>query len=942
MAQARNSAPQSAARSSGWLWWAAIALVLGWFAYTAIRANSIWTKPYATGYYEMLTDAITSGQTHLKLVPDPRLAELANPWGGAQGIPRAHDATYFNGKYYLYFGIAPAILLYAPWHLLTGTFLSDGVGTGVFCAVGFLLAAGFYRRCQRRFFPGLSSAWNAAAVLLLGLGSFIQFELRSTDFYQVPIAAAFACTMGTANALLLVATSRNWTRQLLGLVLAGSLAAVSVGARPNHLVDFLAVGVVALWAVRRRAVSGALLQAMTAVGVPALLVGGALAAYNYARFGSVFEFGIHYQFAAIDMRHFKLFGPEFFPNAFAVYFFSGREYSLYFPYIRQTTENIGLVPWAPFALLAALLPFTWRGQASGWRVGVGALGLLVAANLVGLLFYFYVFDRYVLEFLPGLMLLGCLSISALSVMLAERPMWRRGLVGIAAVLAAYTFTHSFVHGLPVGLDRAEGRWLARGLNHIAYAVEGWRGVRYGPVVADLEFKEGAVGVSETLVATGHGRDLVYLKYDGPRTARIGFFHTGAGGPLSDPFDFEPGRRYRLRVDLGSLYPPPEHAIYRDWNESELTALRTRVDVSLDGRSLLRFAAAFHQADATSVQLGRNPDAPDDHDFRGAFTLVERSGLPERATVDAGTGEGPVRLRLKFPPFVAMVGQPLLATGRNGAGDLVYVFYVGPNQVRFGHDCWSRPLAQSETVGYDPTEEQVIEIDTPALHRAQDKLLEGREHLRIRFNGRLVYDAPRPFFPAEPAEVYIGHNAIRASSTEVNFNGPSLHADRLSRWPEARTDGAVALTLKPAAEHIVTDEPLLVTGKTGAGEFVFIRYVDKTHFEIGYDKWGVGGPVSELLPLPASGTVVLEISTGALYAEGVFGAGDLSAAEVKKLRSTVQVRYDGRVVLSAATASYPASESEIVVGKNPIGGSSCGERLTGEILQMERIGPARLK
>jgi len=37
-------------------------------------------------YYELLTDAIVSGQTYPKIAPDPRLKALPNPWSGGQGI----------------------------------------------------------------------------------------------------------------------------------------------------------------------------------------------------------------------------------------------------------------------------------------------------------------------------------------------------------------------------------------------------------------------------------------------------------------------------------------------------------------------------------------------------------------------------------------------------------------------------------------------------------------------------------------------------------------------------------------------------------------------------------------------------------------------------------------------------------------------------------------
>ena len=125
-------------------YWVLTALlpVLAWYAYSNFRANAKWINNYPAAYYEYLTQAIISGQTYLKLQPDERLKELDNPWAGGQGIPRAHDATYFNHRYYLYFGVGPVVLLYAPWRILTGTYMSDGAGTGLFCTAGFLMAVG--------------------------------------------------------------------------------------------------------------------------------------------------------------------------------------------------------------------------------------------------------------------------------------------------------------------------------------------------------------------------------------------------------------------------------------------------------------------------------------------------------------------------------------------------------------------------------------------------------------------------------------------------------------------------------------------------------------------------------------------------------------------------------------------------------------------------------
>jgi len=448
-------------------------------------------------------------------------------------------------------------------------------------------------------------------------------------------------------------------------------------------------------------------------------------------------------------------------------------------------------------------------------------------------------------------------------------------------------------------------------------------------------------VTEPLVVSGGGRDLIYVRYLGPESAQLGFFHTGSGGPLSEPFQIEPGKTRRLRVDLGSLYPPESHAVYAGWPDSEIAAVQRRVDVRLDGRSLLRFASAMHQHEPENLQLGRNPASATDLIFRGRIAAIGRGGLPEQASIAAELGTGPLRLKLRLPPFAATFAQPLLSTGRMGAGDLVYVFYVGPNRVRFGHDCWSRALVETPVIYYNPDEDQEIEIDMAPLHAGKSDTLAGREHLRIRFNGRTLFDAPRVFHPAEPAEIFIGHNGISSSSSEVNFNGPLLESSRLPRWPEAPTDGARLLRVKLPADRAGRSEPLLSTGVTGAGEVVFIRFPDAGHFVIGYDKWSVGGPVSDPIPCNDNSELEIEISLGSLYGVRKPEPGWDEAA-LKRLRSTVRVRVNGRAVLNHAGESFPTTAAQIRIGENPIGASSCSEKFTGQIEQAIPVGPVRLR
>ena len=942
-------------RGRRWAYGGAVLLTLAWYGYVNIRSNPGLVHREPVAFYDRLTEGFVAGQTYLKLVPDPRLKTLANPWAGPQGgIPRAHDATYFNDRYYVYFGAAPVVLLLAPWRVLTGTYLADGVGTGIFCTVGFLLALWFYQRCQRRFFPGLGAGWIFAFGLALGLGSFVQFELRSTDFYQVPIACAFACSLGMANALLAVTLSVQPRRRAAMLAVASLVGALAVGARPNHIFALSSVALVGGWLGwrQRLRVGGSSRAAwvwwLAMVG-PATAVGAGIAAYNYARFGSVLEFGLRYQFAAVDMRGIKLFGFERVGLAFDGYVMAGRDYSRYFPFIRQSTENIGLLTWAPFALVALLWPLTWLAgprREQAWVLGVGALWWAALASFGSLMFYYYVFDRYVLDFLPALMLVASVTASAWLSGESQGRWGRRGLVAGVVGLLAYTGVHSFVHGLPPASAWPEMRGLARTVNRVPAWYERLVGVQYGAVEAEVEFAAGTPGAREVLLATARGRNNVLVRYLGERRAELQWVTSELEGPASAAFDFEPGRHYRLRADLGSLYPPAGHAVYGGLTEAEVKVLRRRVEVRLDGRELLRFSSSFYEAEPDGLEVGRNPWVAGVAAFRGKIAVVARVGLPaSESIIPVAEHAGAVRLRLRLPSFRAQVGQPLIATGHAGAGDLFYVFYAGPNTLRFGHDAWNYPGFETADIFYDPEVVHTLDVEMGSLHPEMTaaELHAGRGRLRIRFDGRRVLDAPQPFNPSRPEEVFIGHNAIGASTSEPNFGGPRLAYERLGEWPAIPTGGARLLTLRlPAGRIAGQSEPLLVTGRNGAGEIVYIKYGDGGSFQIGYDKWNFGGPISRPIAYREGRALEVEISIGALYAPGVFQAEGIEPREWRRLGATVQVRVDGRTVLRQVNESFPTKSEQIQVGLNGIGASTCAEKFTGEIVAVETVGATRLK
>jgi hypothetical protein len=115
------------------------------------------------------------------------------------------------------------------------------------------------------------------------------------------------------------------------------------------------------------------------------------------------------------------------------------------------------------------------------------------------------------------------------------------------------------------------------------------------------------------------------------------------------------------------------------------------------------------------------------------------------------------------------------------------------------------------------------------------------------------------------------------------------------------------------------EPLLTTGHTGAGDVIYLKYVGGGYFCIGHDKWSYGGAVSAPFFVDATHPQTVEISMSSL------GSGH-----------GVHVWWNGREVIDETTDSYgPAPLSQVEIGVNRIGSTTCGTLFTGRILESKR-------
>ncbi len=154
--------------------WAVIALAvtsIGLYYYWEVRAagSKFYWRYDLDGYYDDLGRAFANGHLYLAAQPSPQLLALPNPYDPSiEWALKMQDTVLFRGRYYLYFGAGPAVLLFAPWRLLTHHDLPENFALFLLCLGGFLFSCAALLRilhlADAR--PGVV----LTAVLLLALG----------------------------------------------------------------------------------------------------------------------------------------------------------------------------------------------------------------------------------------------------------------------------------------------------------------------------------------------------------------------------------------------------------------------------------------------------------------------------------------------------------------------------------------------------------------------------------------------------------------------------------------------------------------------------------------------------------------------------------------------------------------------------------------------------
>ena len=286
--------------------------------------------------YIELAKAFANGQLFIDAEPSAALLAMDNPYDtnarAAACVEYLWDYAYFNGHYYVYFGVLPALLYQLPFYLLTGNELPVVVDV-VVSAVVFCCGAVFLlKKVCDRWFPSMSQGLFSILLLVLLLGSWAAYACAVPGHYGVPIITGLACLVWGLG--FWVGATEDGTIHV-GWAVAGSVfVALVIACRPQLLAGGI-IGLVLLAGCFKRMDKRTFACRLALALIPFIVIFALVGWYNAARFGSPLDFGANYNLTTNDMTH-REFSLDRLPFALFAYLVQPPSVVLQYPYLATT------------------------------------------------------------------------------------------------------------------------------------------------------------------------------------------------------------------------------------------------------------------------------------------------------------------------------------------------------------------------------------------------------------------------------------------------------------------------------------------------------------------------------------------------------------------------------------------------------------------------------
>ena len=347
----------------GIVWGSTAVLILGAVALTFLyqydRSQAI-SEGFALRYGNQITkelvDAFEAGQVSLLDTPPQELLELENPYDWSErvsaGVSYKWDHLLYDGKYYSYYGIAPVLLLFLPYHLITGYYFPTAEAVLLFGGLGILFLSLLYLTFCELFCKRIPVNMVLSGLLVCQLSSGVWYNFCSPLFYEIAQTSGFCFTCMGFYFLLKSGVIGEGRIRYAPLLFSGTCLSLAVLCRPTLALYCIAALFFLFFGFRRqlrrlsyrypdekkkrrRGILAYLVCALSGF----VLLGGLQMAYNYARFASPFDFGIQYSLTINDFTRAQ-YHTDFVMIGFYNFLFAFPQIRPTFPYVFSNFSDL--------------------------------------------------------------------------------------------------------------------------------------------------------------------------------------------------------------------------------------------------------------------------------------------------------------------------------------------------------------------------------------------------------------------------------------------------------------------------------------------------------------------------------------------------------------------------------------------------------------------------
>jgi hypothetical protein len=225
---------------------------------------------------------------------------LSNQSSIPMEVKMFYDTSIYNDKIYLYFGITPIILFYAPFYLITHFFISDQI---VFVLLSVLIVI-LQLLILKTFLLYLKQAdilkndinkyFTVTGLIILSLCNGIILTYISITVHSIAVLTSIFCQL--VAIYLCLSLKDKFTKTKIFFI--GLFLALAVGSRPSSIILLLLIFAFMLYMFNIKKYRNQYILFF----VPIIFYGTILALYNYLRFNSIFDFGYTYQFSPMYQK----------------------------------------------------------------------------------------------------------------------------------------------------------------------------------------------------------------------------------------------------------------------------------------------------------------------------------------------------------------------------------------------------------------------------------------------------------------------------------------------------------------------------------------------------------------------------------------------------------------------------------------------------------------